>query len=131
MQVRICAVFEVVFTGSATQQYEADVKGVEDFLNEGMEVNNIDLNGRKTLHIGAYKGHIVVVKLLLSRKTNIDARDRCGSTKTYKKTPMTISNPREVPQYKLNPLELQVRKVDGLISSGQMECYKGYSEMVM
>ncbi|KAM7266642.1 hypothetical protein ACFE04_004539 [Oxalis oulophora] len=44
---------------------------------------------------------------------------------------MTISNPRKVPQCKLNPLELQVRKVDGLISSGQMECYKGYSEMVM
>lgn len=27
---------------------------------------------------------------------------------------MTVGNPKEVPEYELNPLELQVRKVDGI-----------------
>ncbi|GLT33412.1 hypothetical protein SLA2020_080060 [Shorea laevis] len=115
-----------------------DVKGVEDLLNEGIDVNSIDLDGRTALHIAACEGHLEVVKLLLSRKANIDARDRWGSTaaadaKYYghidvynllkargakvsktRKTPMAVSNPREVPEYELNPLELQVRKADGI-----------------
>ena len=57
-----------------------DVKGVEDLLNEGTDVNSIDLDGRTALHIAACEGQIEVVKLLLSRKANIDARDRWGST---------------------------------------------------
>lgn len=27
---------------------------------------------------------------------------------------MTVANPREVPEYELNPLEIQVRKADGI-----------------
>lgn len=57
-----------------------DVKGVEDLLNEGIDVNSIDLDGRTALHIAACEGHVDVVTLLLSRKANIDARDRWGST---------------------------------------------------
>ncbi|XWS13094.1 hypothetical protein CRYUN_Cryun36dG0008100 [Craigia yunnanensis] len=115
-----------------------DFKGVEDLLNEGVDVNSIDLDGRTALHIAACEGHVEVAKLLLSRKANIDARDRWGSTpaadaKYYgnedvynilksrgakvpktRKTPMTVANPREVPEYELNPLELQVRKSDGI-----------------
>ncbi|KAL7176729.1 hypothetical protein ACSBR2_030139 [Camellia fascicularis] len=115
-----------------------EVKGVQDLLDEGIDVNSIDLDGRTALHIAACEGHVEVVKLLLSRKANIDARDRWGSTaaadaKYYgnvdvynilkargakipkiRKTPMTVANPREVPEYELNPLELQVRKSDGI-----------------
>ncbi|KAM1046388.1 hypothetical protein ACFX13_026473 [Malus domestica] len=115
-----------------------DVHGVEDVLNQGIDVNSIDLDGRTALHISACEGHVEVVRLLLSRKANIDARDRWGSTaaadaKYYgntevynilkargakvpktRKTPMTVANPREVPEYELNPLELQVRKSDGI-----------------
>lgn len=57
-----------------------DVRGVEDLLNEGVDVNSIDLDGRTALHIAACEGHVEVVKLLLRRKANIDARDRWGST---------------------------------------------------
>lgn len=57
-----------------------DVRGVTDLLNEGIDVNSIDLDGRTGLHIAACEGHVEVVKLLLSRKANIDARDRWGST---------------------------------------------------
>ncbi|KAG6767696.1 hypothetical protein POTOM_028910 [Populus tomentosa] len=116
-----------------------DVKGVEDLLDEGVDVNSIDLDGRTALHIAACEGHVEVVKLLLSRRANIDARDRWGSTvcadakyygnvevynilkargakapKTTRKTPMAVANPREIPEYELNPLELQVRKADGI-----------------
>lgn len=27
---------------------------------------------------------------------------------------MTVANPREVPEYELNPLELQIRRSDGI-----------------
>ncbi|KAF1867427.1 hypothetical protein Lal_00049856 [Lupinus albus] len=124
-----------------------DMKGVEDLLNEGIDVNSIDLDGRTALHVAACEGYVEVVRLLLSRKANIDARDRWGSTaaadaKHYgnseiyymlkargakvpkvNKTPMTVSNPREVPEYELNPLELQVRKSDG-ISKGTYQVAK-------
>ncbi|KAJ9187224.1 hypothetical protein P3X46_002709 [Hevea brasiliensis] len=126
---------------------KGDVKGVEDLLNEGIDVNSIDLDGRTALHIAACEGHLEVVKLLLSRKANIDARDRwgstaCGDAKYYgnveiynvlkargaqipktRKTPMAVANPREVPEYELNPLELQVRKSDG-ISKGSYQVAK-------
>ncbi|RDX58044.1 Serine/threonine-protein kinase CTR1, partial [Mucuna pruriens] len=124
-----------------------DVRGVEDLLNEGIDVNSIDLDGRTALHIAACEGHVDVARLLLTRKANLDARDRWGSTaaadaKYYgnteiyymlkargakvpktRKTPMTVANPREVPEYELNPLELQVRKSDG-ISKGTYQVAK-------
>lgn len=52
-------------------------------LDEGIDVNSIDLDGRTGLHIAACEGHVEVVKLLLQRKANIDARDRWGSTVRY------------------------------------------------
>eukprot|EP00262_Sarcandra_glabra_P016523 TRINITY_DN5425_c0_g1_i1.p1 TRINITY_DN5425_c0_g1~~TRINITY_DN5425_c0_g1_i1.p1 ORF type:complete len:474 (+),score=75.30 TRINITY_DN5425_c0_g1_i1:735-2156(+) len=124
-----------------------DVKGVEDLLKEGIDVNSIDLDGRTALHIAGCEGHIDVVKLLLSRKANIDAHDRWGSTaaadaKYYgnveiynilkargakvpktRKTPMVVSNPKEVPEYELNPSELQIRRSDG-ISKGTYQVAK-------
>lgn len=57
-----------------------DAKEVEDLLDDGIDVNSIDLDGRTALHIAACEGHVDVVKLLVSRRANIDARDRWGST---------------------------------------------------
>lgn len=31
-----------------------------------------------------------------------------------RKTPMSVTNPREVPEYELNPLEIHIRKADGI-----------------
>lgn len=59
---------------------KGDVKGVQDLLDDGIDVNSIDLDGRTALHIAACEGHVGVVNLLLSRRANIDARDRWGST---------------------------------------------------
>ncbi|CAL9165374.1 unnamed protein product [Musa hybrid cultivar] len=117
---------------------QGDARGVEDLLKDGLDVNNIDLDGRTALHIAACEGHVDVVRLLLSWRANIDARDRWGSTasadakyygnnevygllkargaKTPKtrKTPMTVYNPQEVPEYELNPAELHFRRGDEL-----------------
>lgn len=126
---------------------KGDVEGLQDLLDQGVDVNSIDLDGRTALHIAACEGHVDVVMLLLSRKANIDARDRWGSTaaadaKYYgnievynilkargakapktRKTPMTVSNPREVPEYELNPMDIQIRKSDG-ISKGSYQVAK-------
>ncbi|CAN8318288.1 unnamed protein product [Cochlearia groenlandica] len=126
---------------------EGDSVGVDELIDEGVDVNSIDLDGRTALHIAACEGHLGVVNALLSRRANIDARDRWGSTaaadaKYYgnldvynllkargakapktRKTPMTVANPREVPEYELNPLEVQVRKSDG-ISKGAYQVAK-------
>lgn len=59
---------------------KGDVRGVEELLDEGIDVNSIDLDGRTALHIAACEGHLGVVKALVSRRANIDARDRWGST---------------------------------------------------
>ncbi|KAK4798858.1 hypothetical protein SAY86_024223 [Trapa natans] len=116
-----------------------DVRGVQKLLDEGVDVNSIDLDGRTALHIAACEGHVGVVKLLLTRKVNIDARDRWGSTPAAdahhygnmevhnilrdggakvperKRAPRSAEKPREVPEYELNPLEIQVRKSDGIL----------------
>ncbi|RRT49274.1 hypothetical protein BHE74_00015560 [Ensete ventricosum] len=57
-----------------------DFKGMEELLRCGVDVNSIDLDGRTALHIAACEGHVNVVKLLLSWRVNVDARDRWGST---------------------------------------------------
>lgn len=105
-----------------------DVKGVEGLLNEGkVDVNSADFDDRTALHVASCEGHVEVVKLLLRRGANVNARDRWGSTpiadaKYYgntkicnilkakgakmPKTPMSVSNPLQIPEYELNPAEL-------------------------
>lgn len=63
---------------------QGDAKGVEELLKDGIDVNSINLDGRTALHIAACEGRLDVVKLLLSWRANIDARDRWGSTVTMR-----------------------------------------------
>lgn len=60
--------------------YHGDVDGVKALLDDGIDVNNIDLDGRTALHIAACEENVEVVRLLFSRGANINARDRWGST---------------------------------------------------
>ncbi|KAG6588834.1 Integrin-linked protein kinase 1, partial [Cucurbita argyrosperma subsp. sororia] len=42
-----------------------DVRGVQDLLNDGTDVNSIDLDGRTALHIAACEGHAEVLSSCL------------------------------------------------------------------
>ncbi|XP_047061513.1 integrin-linked protein kinase 1-like isoform X1 [Lolium rigidum] len=116
-----------------------DASGVEALLRGGVDVNSINLDGRTALHIAACEGQRDVVDVLLDWQANIDARDRWGSTavadaKCYghmdiydilkshgakiprnRRTPMMASTPGEIPEYELNPGELQFRKGDEVL----------------
>ncbi|KAH7685112.1 Dual-specificity kinase protein [Dioscorea alata] len=118
---------------------QGDVRGVEELLQEGVDVNSIDLDGRTALHIAACEGHLEVVRLLVRWRANIDARDRWGSTavgdaKHYghadvysflkakgakltrtRKTPMMVSNPQEIPEYELNPKDFHFRRGEEIL----------------
>eukprot|EP01018_Ginkgo_biloba_P002990 Gb_20209 [translate_table: standard] len=60
---------------------KGDVKGLEGLLKEGVaNVNSADFDDRTALHVAACEGHVDVVKLLLKRGANVNARDRWGST---------------------------------------------------
>ncbi|KAJ3675367.1 hypothetical protein LUZ60_004409 [Juncus effusus] len=114
---------------------KGDIEGVEEVLKEGLDVNSIDLDGRTALHIAACEGHLEVIKMLLSWRANLNARDRWGSTpaadakhygnievynllrsrgakvpRNAAKTPMSVSNPEEIPEYELNPLHLEFKR---------------------
>lgn len=119
---------------------QGDARGVEQLLHGGVDVNSINLDGRTALHIAACEGHRDVVRVLLDFQANIDARDRWGSTavadsKCYghteiynllkshgakiprnRRTPMMVSTPGEIPEYELNPGELQFRKGDEVLT---------------
>ncbi|KAJ1696494.1 hypothetical protein LUZ63_005006 [Rhynchospora breviuscula] len=127
-----------------------DIEGVEELLKEGIDVNSIDLDGRTALHIASCEGHLEVVKLLLWWRANINARDRWGSTpaadakyygntevydllrsrgakvpKTIGKTPMSVANPQDVPEYELNPLHLEFRRNDELSKGNHVAKWNG------
>lgn len=51
------------------------LKWCMNLLDEGVDVNNIDLDGRIALNIAACMGNIGVVKPLLCRKANMDTYD--------------------------------------------------------
>lgn len=106
---------------------EGDLEGIKELLDSGIYVNFRDIDDRTALHIAACQGQTDVVKLLLQRGAEVDAKDRWGSTPLadavyYKNhdvikllekhgakptmAPMHVQNAREVPEYEIDPSEL-------------------------
>ncbi|KAG8386751.1 hypothetical protein BUALT_Bualt03G0181600 [Buddleja alternifolia] len=106
---------------------EADLEAIQDLLDSGTTVNFKDIDGRTALHVAACQGRTDVVDLLLRRGAEIDVEDRWGSTpladaiyyknndvikllETYgakpAMAPMHVQNAREVPEYEIDPREL-------------------------
>ncbi|KMZ58520.1 Protein kinase family protein [Zostera marina] len=104
-----------------------DVDGVKALLDDGIDVNNIDLDGRTALHIAACEENVEVVRLLFSRGANINARDRWGIK----------HDPKEVPEYELNPGELhfprdgfiKLARWNGTIVVVKIQHKKGHSDL--
>ncbi|XP_011082949.1 serine/threonine-protein kinase HT1 isoform X1 [Sesamum indicum] len=106
---------------------EGDLEGIEELLDSGTTVNFRDIDGRTALHVAACQGRTDVVDLLLRRGAEVDVKDRWGSTPLadaiyYKNNdviklleahgakppmaPMHVQNAREVPEYEIDPREL-------------------------
>lgn len=106
---------------------EGDLEGIVELLESGTNVNFTDIDGRTALHVAACQGHADVVDLLLRSGAEVDPKDRWGSTPLadaiyYKNhdvfkllekhgakplmAPMRVQNARDVPEYEIDPKEL-------------------------
>ncbi|GLT52544.1 hypothetical protein SLA2020_258790 [Shorea laevis] len=106
---------------------EGDLDGIRELLDSGIDVNFRDIDNRTALHVAACQGLTDVVSLLLGRGAFVDSKDRWGSTPLadaiyYKNqdvikllekhgakppmAPMHVNHAREVPEYEINPKEL-------------------------
>lgn len=106
---------------------EGDLEGIKELLDSGTDVNFRDIDDRTALHVSACHGCSQVVKLLLNNGAEVDPKDRWGSTPLadaihYENhdvikllenngakplvTPMHVRNATEVPEYEINPNEL-------------------------
>lgn len=110
---------------------EGDVEGIKEALDSGTSVNFRDVDGRTALHVASCQGQDDVVELLLRRGAEVDIEDCWGSTPLadaiyYKNNdviklleahgakplmaPMQVQNAREVPEYEIDPRELDFSK---------------------
>ncbi|XP_073007760.1 serine/threonine-protein kinase 12-like [Typha latifolia] len=106
---------------------EGDLDGIRELADSGVDVNFRDIDGRTALHVAACQGFADVAELLLEKGAQVDPEDRWGSTPLadaihYKKqevikllekhgaklkiAPMHVENAREVPEYEIDPSEL-------------------------
>ncbi|XP_042068395.1 integrin-linked protein kinase 1-like isoform X1 [Salvia splendens] len=106
---------------------EGDLEGIQELLDSGTAVNFRDIDNRSALHVAACQGRTNVVDLLLRHGAEVDVEDRWGSTPLadaiyYKNNdiiklleangakppmaPMHVENDREVPEYEIDPKEL-------------------------
>ncbi|KAK2642628.1 hypothetical protein Ddye_024391 [Dipteronia dyeriana] len=106
---------------------ERDLEGIKELLDSGIDINFRDIDDRTAIHVAACQGFVDVVGLLIERGADIDPKDRWGSTPLadaihYKHhdmikflekhgakplmAPMHVDHAREVPEYEIDPLEL-------------------------
>ncbi|KAH7651391.1 Non-specific serine/threonine protein kinase protein [Dioscorea alata] len=106
---------------------EGDLQGILELLDSGVDVNFKDIDGRTALHVAACQNHADVVELLLKKGAEINPEDRWGSTPLadaiyyknqdvikllekngarIKTAPMHVTSAREVPEYEIDPREL-------------------------
>ncbi|KAI9198512.1 hypothetical protein LWI28_017216 [Acer negundo] len=106
---------------------ERDLEGIKELLDSGVDINFRDIDDRTAIHVAACQGFVDVVGLLIERGADIDPKDRWGSTPLadaihYKHhdmikflekhgakplmAPMHVNHAREVPEYEIDPYEL-------------------------
>ncbi|KAG6492776.1 hypothetical protein ZIOFF_047741 [Zingiber officinale] len=132
---------------------EGDVGGIGELLDSGVDVNFRDIDGRTALHVAACQGFADVVRLLLDKGAQVDPQDCWGSTPLadaihYKNheviellekhgaklkiAPMHVENAREIPEYEIDPSELDfTNSVNITKMAGIQVAVKKFSDEVM
>ncbi|CAN1847292.1 Integrin-linked protein kinase 1 [Linum perenne] len=108
---------------------EGNIDGIQELLDSGIDINFRDIDNRTALHIAACQGLTEVTSFLLDKGAEVDPKDRWGSTPLadaiyYKNhdvikllekrgakplmAPMHVSHAREVPEYEIDPAELDL-----------------------
>ncbi|PNT72856.1 integrin-linked protein kinase 1 [Brachypodium distachyon] len=106
--------------------HEGNADGIRELLDAGADPNFRDSDGRTAMHISACEGHADVVELLLDRGA-VAVEDQWGSTpladamhyqnhdvikilekhgSKNKVAPMHVDSDRDVPEYEIDPSEL-------------------------
>ncbi|VFQ84133.1 unnamed protein product [Cuscuta campestris] len=114
---------------------EGDLEGIKELLESGTGANFHDIDGRTALHVAACQGRKDVVELLLGNGALVNVEDRWGSTPLadaihYKNNdvvklleshgarlpmaPMHVQNAREIPEYEINPKEIDFSNSVGI-----------------
>lgn len=63
--------------------HRGDINQIQRQIYWGADVNQVDADGRRPLHVAAEQGRYVVVKMLLEHGVDIDAPDRQGHSALY------------------------------------------------
>ncbi|CAH9126953.1 unnamed protein product [Cuscuta epithymum] len=114
---------------------EGDLEGMKELLESGTGANFRDIDGRTALHVAACQGRKDVVELLLGNGAQVNVEDRWGSTPLadavhynnndvvklleaygakHPMAPMHVQNAREIPEYEINPHELDFSNSVGI-----------------
>jgi ankyrin repeat protein len=63
--------------------HRGDIEQIQRQIYWGADINQIDADGRRPLHVAAEQGRYVVVNMLLKHGADIDAPDRQGHSPLY------------------------------------------------
>ncbi|MCG7853720.1 MAG: ankyrin repeat domain-containing protein [Methanosarcinaceae archaeon] len=73
--VRANEVQEIPHEGFFNAAKEGDIKKVQEYIDNGMDVNIKSRSGESALYQAASKGHIAVVKLLIDNKADVNSEN--------------------------------------------------------
>ncbi len=63
--------------------HQGDINQIERHIAWGTDINQVDADGRRPLHVAAEQGRYAITNILIKNGANIDAKDSQGHTPLY------------------------------------------------